>query len=283
MLDIHAVSSGGGTSLTAISTILAGTDGAVTAGVPINSTIGLAQLVGYGAATTIADTIKELRFNSPDLVDNQNGLDDVSGGTATGIEHNHTLITYNGGQRALTMSQNTGSNNNMGWFIDNYPASVAPSNNTPGNTIGPSPWAYPVPATYSQVFSGALTAITWGSQAISPTNNPPVGRYAILGAKVSSLTNYGLIRFQHTDFGAFLPGFPVTDPNITVARAVVPGAGGDLLMTYAGRQFTYLSQILGVPCEPVFTAGQGALGLKVQVAAITADTPQVTVFLRKIG
>src|SRR5207253_1147282 len=121
----------------------------------------------------------------------------------------------------------------------------------PGGPVqGPSPWnggqignvqANPTADlfTYSTVFSGALTAATYGSQALSPTNPMPAGRYAIMGAKVSSITNYAILRFIHGDFGQYTPGFPVTDVNQTIARANT--VLDPIFTVAAGHQFTYMS------------------------------------------
>jgi hypothetical protein len=273
MLDLHALSSGGGTSLTNIGTIAAGGDGQVVAGVPIASG---ATLVSWGGLTTIADTIKELKLNSQDLLDNPNGLDFLSGGAALGIKNIYTQLPYGLGQRAIGMSQNTAGANNLGYFLDYYPG-------PPGIIQGPSLLTgnNATEGDYSTTYSGALTAITWKSQAFNPSTAIPAGRYAILGAEVSALTNYALLRFQHADFGPFLPGFPVVDPNVAVARAVAPP--DPLLFNYPLYQFSFLSQLLGKPVEPIFTVGPGNTGLSFQVIAITADTPQVNIRLMKVG
>jgi hypothetical protein len=281
MLDVHVLTSGGATSLTNVGTIPSN-DGAVTAGIPVSAG---AQLIGYGALDTIADTIKEVKFTAPgDIFNNENGLDDVTGGTASGIIHYWANIPYSVGQRQIAVASNTGAANTMVYTIDLYPG---------GPVGGPSPWIGPGRVassgfpnssnygTYSTVFSGALTAITYGTVSLGPTNPLPTGKYQILGAKVSSLTNYAIIRFLHNDFGPLAPGFPVVDPNVTIARANTPL---DPLFTVAqGHQFTYLSQLLGGPVEPYFTVQPGATGLRFQVIAITADTPQVTVNLVKVA
>ncbi len=274
MLDLHAVTSGGGTALTAISTIAAGGDGASAAGVPIASG---ATLVTWGGLTTIADTIKELKLVSQDLSDSVNGSDYVLGGTATGIEIEYDNLPFYTGARNISMAQNTAGANNIGFTIDQY-ASGGASNITSEPLYGGLPNRTGM---YPQVFGAALTAITWGSQKFAPTNAIPAGKYSIKGAKVSSLTNYALVRFQHADFGPFLPGFPVVDPNITLARAVAPCS--DLLFSYPGYQFAWCSVIFGVPCEPVFTVQAGGTGLNIQVLAITADTPQVELYLTKVA
>lgn len=270
MLDLHALSSGGGTSLTAIATILAGGDGATVAGVPV---AGGAALVGWGGMTTIADTIKELKMISQDQLDPVNGEDIVAGGTASGILHRWDYLKFAAGARSFSMSQNTGGANNMAYTIDLYPGGPVTRNPIYGkdarNWYG------------STVYGGALTAITWKQQAFNPTNAIPAGKYAIQGVSVSSLTNYALIRFRHADFGVFAPGFPVVDPSITIARAVNPLER--LFLTATDYQFSAMSEVLGIPCEPIFTVQANATGLNFEMAAITADTPQVNLNLLKVG
>lgn len=279
MLDLHALSSGGGTSLTAISTILAGGDGQTVAGVPIGAG---AALVGWGGLTTIADTIKELKLTSQDQLDPVNNEDYVTGGTAAGIVHFWDYLTFAKGARSFSMAQNTAGANNIAYTLDLYP----------GGPVTQNPWygKAGLNAYTPRVFAGALTAITWGTQALATgsagssfTAALPAGKYAIQGAVVSSLTNYGLLRFQHADFGPFLPGFPVVDPNATAARAVLPGLGADLLVNANGYQFSYMSQLLGVPCEPIFTVQANATGLTIQAAAITTDTPEILLNLIKVA
>jgi hypothetical protein len=274
MLDIHAVTSGGGTAITAISTIAAGGDNASAAGVPLASG---ATLVTWGGLTTIADTIKELKLVSQDLIDSVNGEDYTTGGAASGILSIYDNLPFYTGARNISMAQNTAGANNIGFTIDQY-SSAGQSNITQEPLYGGLPNRN---AMYSQVFGAALTAITWGSQKFAPTNAIPAGKYSIKGAWVSSLTNYALIRFQHADFGPFTPGFPVADPNAAIARAVAPGS--DLLFSYPGYQFAWLSIILGVPAEPVFTVQAGGTGLNIQCLDITADTPQVFLNLTKVA
>jgi hypothetical protein len=270
MLDIHALSSGGGTALTNISTILLGNDGATVAGVPI---AGGAALVGWGGLTTIADTIKELKLTSQDQLDPVNGEDLVEGGTATGIHHLWDYLRFAAGARTVAMSQNTAGANNMAYLIDLYPG--GPVKRTPIYGTDGKNWYG------STVYSGALTALTWKQQAFNPTNAIPAGKYAIQGCWVSALTNYALIRFRHADFGVFAPGFPVVDANVTLARAVAPLER--LLIASAGYQFSVMSEILGQPLEPIFTVQANATGLNLEMSAITADTPEVLLNLVKVA
>jgi hypothetical protein len=272
VLDIHALSSGGGTSLTAIATILAGGDLATVAGVPV---AGGAALVRWGGLTTIADTIKELKLVSQDQLDPVNGQDIVAGGTASGIMDIAEYLKFANGARNPSMAQNTGAANNIAYLIDNYGGGAVTQHEYYG--VDGKNWQG------STVYGGALTAITWKQQAFNPGSAIPAGKYAIRGAWVSSLTNYALLRFRHADFGAFAPGFPVVDVNQTVARANIAGLGQDLLNDYSGLQFSYLSKLLRVPCEPIFTVQANATGLNFEMAAITTDTPEVILNLVKVS
>jgi len=249
-----------------------GQDGASVAGVPIG---GGARLVGWGGLTTIADTIKELKLATQDQLDTANGEDIVTGGAAAGIIHQHDYLSFARGARNISMAQNTAGANNVGYTLDVYPGGPVGQHTYYG--VDGKNWKG------STVFSGALTALTWKSQAFAPSPAMPAGKYAIQGVIVSSLTNYALVRFQHADFGAFLPGVPVVDPNAAIARAVAPGYGQDLLVDNCGYQFTYLSQVFSTPMEPIFTVQANATGLNVQVASITGDTPEFILNLIQVG
>lgn len=270
MLDIHGLSSGGGTSLTSIGTIMLGGDGATVAGVPV---AGNAALVGWGGLTTIADTIKELKMVSQDQLDPVNGEDVVTGSAAAGILHIWDYLKFEAGARQLSMSQNTGAANNIGYLIDNYGGGPVTKHEIYG--INGKNWYG------STVYGGALTALTWKQQAFNPANAIPAGKYAIQGAWVSALTNYALIRFRHADFGVYAPGFPVVDPHIAAARAVLPLER--VFLTSSGYQFSAMSEILKIPCEPIFTVQANATGLNFEMCAITTDTPEVILNLVKVG
>lgn len=283
MLDLRATSSGGGTSLTAIGTILAGGDGQTVAGVPVaNPSKGIPVLVGWGGITTAADTIKEIQLASLDLLDPTNNEDFTFGASSLVVQHHvWDNLPFVSAARVLKMAQNTGANNNIGYTVDYYP----------DNGIGvrfPSAQhdKYGLPANNwygSTTYGGALTAITWKQQAFNPTTVLPAGRYAIQGAWVNALgaAFTGLLRFRHADFGIAAPGFPVLDQtNSAVARTNV---NYDDIFQQNGYQFSALSSILKKPCEPVFTVSAQGTGLNFEMASITADTPIVTVNLAKVA
>lgn len=262
MWDLHAVSSGGGTTLTDIGTILLGGDRATVAGVPVKSH---ARLVRWGGLTTIADTIFELRLLNNDMQNPRLGQYFQLGASSLLGAINVETDVVSGGQRLISMRQNTGAANNIGYTTDYY-ADVpgwTPNGDYSGAVID------------SEAASAALVAITWGETAWAPTVTLESGQYAILGAWVNVATNYGLLRFTHNDFSGFLPGFAFADTsNPAVARAV-DSRWSNFLPD--GYQFVALGEC------PVFTATQEATGLGFQLAAITADTPRVHIHVKKLS
>jgi hypothetical protein len=278
VLDLRATSSGGGTSLTSIGTILAGNDGQSVAGVPVTPSAN-PILVAWGGLTTIADTIKEIQMISQDLLDPINAQDFTFGASSTiGYHHVYDRLPFTSAARVLKMAQNTGAANNIGYTLDWYSAggsSTATTMATLPKYGNAQNWRG------TTTYGGALTGITWKQQAFAPTTPIPAGRYAILGAWVNALTNYALLRFRHADFATFAPGFPVVDlTNPAAAQAV---SIKDTLVLEQGYQFSYLADKLGVTAIPVFGVTTAGTGLNLEMAAITADTPQVTLNLAKVG
>ncbi len=293
-IDLHAVSSAGNTSALAaggsvgvMSTILPGGDGATVAGVPIAPN---ANLFSWGVITTAADTIYEAQMTSQDQWDPLNG--EWISNTTTGIEVNvnkSTWLKYRTGARNIAVRQNTGAANVMGYTMDVSDSATAmgAGSGKLQSIVGHRNIANQIVRSF--VFGGALTAITWGSQAFAPTPAIPNGYYAILGCKVSEIgANYNaLIRFRHADFGLFRPGFPVQDLTASVGDAATNAAQyihqSDTFFDYQMYQFTHLSNVLGMPCCPVFRATNAGTGLSVDMASITADTPRVTLNLAKVA
>ena len=256
MLDLHAASVTGAATYTTVSTILAGNDGAPLAGVPV---LDNANLVGWGGLTTIASPILAIKLTSQDQMDTANAQEHVTTGGVEGIEHFWDNLPSKA-QRFIAMK--TAAVATMAYFLDNYPG---------GNVVRLPKYGKPGKnGLYSQVFGGALTAITWGTVAFSPTSAMPPGKYAILGAFASALTNYAVVRFQHANFGGLFPGFPVIDHTKAAARAVV---NPDDIFMANGYQFSAMSDILGIPCCPVFNVTAQGTGLTIWCGDITADTP----------
>ncbi len=275
LLDLHALSSGGSLQPTfgAVGTTLLGGDGQSAPGVPIDEG---ANLVGWGALTTIADTIAGLQLLAQDQLDPINGQK-LNFGTSSvlGVLHQWDYLPYKTGARSFNIAQVTAAANCIAYMLDYYPqnpkeppVTVDRFGRSAGNTQ------------YSTTYGGALVALTWKQQAFAPAPLPPAGKYAILGCWVDALTNYGLIRFRHANFGTFAPGFPVVDTSLATARATV---NGEDLFSNNGHQFQVLSEYLKKPCCPVFNLTAQGTGLNYEMAAITTDTPVVTVNLAKIG
>jgi len=276
MLDVHAlaVTPGAALVLGATGAIAAGGDGAQVAGVPIR---GDAVLRMYGFESVAADSIANLRLRSQDQVDPVNGITFTPGAASLICQHyDYTTLPYKTGARELVAGTNVGVTAGVGFLIDEYnnqgQACIA-GNRVMGGEV----------MTGAHTFGGALTARQWGQLAYAPATALPNGKYAILGAYVSALTDNALIRFVHADFGSFRPGFPVT--NYELAATVLPQIANKdaLVMTQVGEQFIYLSEVLGHPCCPVFTVSNAGTGLTIEIISPAADTPVVNLMLAKVG
>jgi hypothetical protein len=264
MLDLHALTDGGSVTLKNISLAadIPALDGQTAPGVPIAPG---AVLKCWGAMTTIADTLMELKLISQDQVDSINGEYWNPGAACVlGLQNFDTLLPYSKGGRNISIRQNTGAANIVAYTIDKYPTPVGANVQNFVNMIK-----------ISQVFGGALTAVTWGSVAFAPASNIPAGTYGLLGVYVSALTNYALIRFRHADFGGKIPGFPVVDKTKAAARAVVPM--GTPIFNMDGFQFLALGDI------PIFRVTSAGTGLTIDMLSITADTPNVCMNLVQLA
>lgn len=270
-LNITALSSGGGLTLTQIGTIAAGGDGQTSAGVP---NIVPATLVGWGQMSTIADTIAEAQFTDLDMVDVQNAETFIPGAaSAIGLYHRWTNVPFISAARQFYMKQNTAGANNLAYQMDivGRGNSMAPGGRFQANQIIPPSFAL-----------AACTAKTWNTgNAFSPSTPLKAGTYALKGARVNALTNYGIIRFSHADFAGCKPGFPVVDTTNTAAARAVDGQSS--FFYEQGVQFDYMAGILGQPIVPTFTVTAAGTGLTVEFLDITADTPIVTLYLAKVA
>jgi hypothetical protein len=283
IIDIRALSSAGGTTLTQIATAAAGDAQQSIAGSPVqgNKATMTPALIGWGGMTTIADTIRELQLVDTDQVDSKNAEYFVPGASSIlGYAHRWTQLPYQGSVRQIFMRQNTGAANNLGYTMDMYPA-------PPGQGRVPISRFLPNQVEVTQA-GNAITAVTWNTATtLAPTNPIIDGLWAILGLTVSALTNYAIVRFNHTSFGSFRPGIPVVDETNTLGDASNNAAQAPLyrdpFFLHQGYQFVYLSEILGQSVIPVFKAANGATGLEIDAIAITADTPIFTLRLAKVG
>ena len=274
MLDLHAttVTPGAVLVLGAIGTIAAGGDGQSVAGVPIKPS---AVLVGWGFLSPSADTIARIRMQSQDQVDPINGYDIAPGATNIKVaDWVWDNLPYRTGQRVLTAGTNTGVVAGTGLTLDAYPdgQSIVGSRRMPGMVS---------PGT-ATTFGAALVANTWGNQPFAPVTALPNGKYAILGVRCSALTNVAAVRFSHADFGAYMPGFPVVNEQLTAILGIQLAPKTDLF-DETGYQFVNVSEMLGIPSCPVFTVSNAGTGLTIWAIAAQACTPVITVILAKVG
>lgn len=288
MLDLHNTYDATGSTDTVV------TENNANAVIPVGdgaTTIGLspwqlaATLIAYGATVDAAgQALTTIGLQSNNLADATNQLVDGLNTTpvATRIAASYFIqLGYGAGPNYVRYA-NEAAGKTAPFKIDWIPGKGA----TSAGSLAPGPQrAGDTTTGFTQysIVSGACTAGVYNTTSFAPTNTPPVGKYAILGARVSALTTALTLRFQHTDFGGCFPGFPVTDYNV---GALTPGnIGGNTLLSDAwqGFQFVYMSQLLGVPCCPIFTIqGQGT-GLNLQFLDTAADTPQTTLNLWKIA
>lgn len=252
--------------------VSAGGDGAQVAGVPVgvNATLRM-----YGANTPTADTLANFKIYSQDMMDPVNGIIFTPGAASLLNQYfDYTQLPYRKGARYITLGTNTGVVAAQGFTIDEYPV---------GNCVAGSRGMGGEVMTGANTFGGALTANTWGQLAYTPTNALPNGKYAILGAYVSAITNSALIRFSHSDFGFAKPGFPIHNFE-TISTATWDKMNKDALVQgEVGQQFVYLSEILGKPCCPVFNASNAGTGLNIEIVSCQADTPVVNLMLARVG
>lgn len=274
MLDLHAnvITPGAVLVLGTGPGVIAANDGQSVAGVPIGTD---ATLVGFGMLSPTADSIARIKLSSQDQVDPVNGIDIADGATSLKVAVFHAEnLKYSTGQRTITAGTNVGVVAGSSLLLDLYPKGpcVKGSLHMKGQ----------VSVGTATTFGAALVANSWGSQPFAPASALPAGKYAILGAYVSALTNVAAIRFSHADFGGLKPGFPVANVNLTAALGIQL-CNKDALWTDSGVQFITLGDRLGVPCCPVFTVGNAGTGLTIEAIAAQACTPVVSLLLAKVG
>jgi len=275
MLDLHAVVVTPGAVLvlgTGDPTVAPGGDGQSSAGVPIS---GGATLVGWGLLAPTADSIARLKLTSQDQPDPINGVDIADGATSLKVgTFKNDNLPYESGMRKLSAGTNVGVVAGAGLLLDSYAHGpcVMGSRHMKGMVA---------PGT-ATTFGAALVANTWGSQPFAPANALPAGKYAILGAFASALTNVAALRFKHADFNGKTPGFPVVNANLTAALGIQLCDKTNLWIEQ-GMQFVTLGEDLGVPCCPVFTVSNLGTGLTIEAIAAQACTPVVSLLLAKVG
>jgi hypothetical protein len=276
MLDLHAIgiTPGAGLTLGNVGAVLPGNDGASQAGVPIDAG---AVLKAWGGLSPTADTIAALQLLSQDMVDQQNGEYLTPGATNLGNAiWEWDNLPYVKGMRQFYMGTNTGVTASLAFTLDDYKAMATKAVTAGGRNVAKQV----IPP--SLTFGGAVNG-GWTSLAFAPVKPMPNGRYAILGVKVSAITNLALIRFQHTDFAGLSPGFAIVNSGIVSSSSFDKVPKDDLFLTNDGNQFVHMSDVLGEPVCPVFTVGNNTTGLQIQMYSLQADTPVVQLMLAQVG
>lgn len=274
MLDIHAVGITPGAVLVygAAGGAVAVGDLATTAGVPVSDG---AVMVLHGINTPTADSVAAYKMISQDCIDPING-ETFTPGAASLLNqwYKFTKLPYKTGGRLQYAGTNVGVVAAHGFTVDAYQAGncVEGSYSMPGSVV-----------TGLTTFGGALVTNAWGSQAFAPATALPNGSYAILGAWVSAVANACAIGFQHADFGPYIPGFPAFNYETISSATWDKAMKHELTLSQHGYQFAYLSQVLGIPCCPVFRITNAGTGLNVRALSVQTDTPLVTVNLAKVG
>lgn len=245
------------------------------------STIGLSPLTSdnpvlcvYGATVVAAaQALVTIGLSGNNLVDPTNKILDTATGTDTNFGRATFIQVGYGNGVNLVNYANEAAGKTAAFKID-YTSKRGTSIH--GTFAPPNFWQG------SQTF-GAATAGVYLSTAFAPANAMPIGKWAVLGARMSSLTTMAFLRFQHTDFGGAFPGFPVVDTQVGAQTSANLGMDNLLSPKAQGYQFVVMSQILGVPCCPVFTVQGNGTGLNFQFNDTAADTATVTLNLMKVG
>ena len=275
MLDLHAnvITPGAVLVLGVGPGVIAAADGQSVAGLPISPD---ATLVAWGMLSITADTIARYRLQSQDQVDPINGVDIAPGATSVvKAVWRWEDLKYKTGQRIIQAGTNVGVVAGTSLLLDLYPG---------GNCIpGKSRTSGLVVTTPAITFPAALVANAWGASPYAPATPMPAGKYAILGAAVSAITNAGAIRFVHADFKGLKPGFPIANVNLTSAAVGDLCSKDPIFSSEVESQFIYMSEMLGAPCCPIFTVGNAGTGLQIEMIDTVASTPVVTLFLVKVG
>lgn len=277
MLDLHAnvVTPGAVLVLgTGTPTVAIG-DGQSSPGVPIDTG---AKLVGWGLLSPTADSIAALKLSSQDMEDPQNGESYAPGATSLlNIMWDYDSIKFKSGQRLIQAGTNVGVVAGTGLLLDSYPG---------GNVIkGKANMSGVVIVSPATTFGGALTTNAWGSVAfaVPAATALPNGKYAILGALVSAITNAAAIRFAHANFKGLKPGFPVANNNIISSSSWDKIDKDPILQARPGTQFVYLGDMLDEAACPVFNVTSQGTGLTIEMISVQTDTPVVQLVLAKVG
>ena len=274
MLDLHCTTGtpGAVAALLNLAAIPVG-DLAVIAGVPMRPD---ARLIAWGSSSLIANTICRNRLISQDLIDPLNGEDINLGATSLqNLSYHFTNVPYKTGARAIGQGTNTAQTaTSLGMTLDFYPD--GPTMPSQGLLFHENKISLP------QVCI-ADVAVAWTTTPFVPAVAIPNGKYALLGAVLTAMTEGHFIRFQHADFGSFLPGFPGVGQSNSAILGLQKGPK-DWLQTSPGYQFVTLSELTGKPLVPVFTVSNAGTGLNIQsISGAATDTPNLSLNLVKVG
>jgi len=272
MHDLHAnLTTPGMVLVLGVNGAPAGGDGASAAGVPIRPN---ATLHGFGFLAPTADSIARLKLSSADMVDSVNGVDIADGATSLKVGTWKWLnLPYKSGVRQLQAGTNVGVVAGSALLLDYYPGGCVAGSKAAPNMVSVGT---------ATTFGAALVANTWGTQPFATASPLPAGKYAILGAQASALTNVAALRFSHADFGGYKPGFPVANVNLTAALGIQLCDKDDIWLE-SGYQFIQIGEVTGVPSCPVFTVTNAGSGLQIEAIAAQACTPVVSLMLAKVG
>ena len=276
MLDIRATTGTPGAVLVQANlNTIALNDGSPVAGVPISDK---ARLILWGSNSLIANTIGATRLISQDLIDPINGELMVLGTTSLQNQaYKFTNVPYKTGARTIGQGTNTAQTaTSTGFTVDYYEGGGVIGGGMGLERVAPNQIVVPQ-------ICAADTALTWTTTGVAPATQIPNGKYALLGAFPSLMTEPHCVRFSHADFGAFKPGFPLVGQGNSAILGFQKGMK-DYLHMSQGYQFVAFSEILNKPCIPTFNVSNAGTGLVIESLAGTAtDTPTYNLLLAKIG
>ena len=276
MLDVRcSTGTPGAVLVNANLTTIALNDGSPVSGVPIR---GDARLVLWGSNSLIANTVATTRLISQDLIDPINGEIMVLGTTSLQNQaYKFTNVPYRTGARIIGQGANTAQTaTSTAFCVDYYKGGSVIGSGNGLERVLPNQLVVPQ-------ICAADTALTWTTTGFAPATQIPNGKYALLGAFPSLMTEPHVVRFSHADFGSFKPGYPLVGQANSAILGFQKGMK-DYLATSQGYQFVAMSEMLNQPCIPVFNVSNAGTGLVIESLAGTAtDTPTYNLHLAKVG
>ena len=274
MIDLHCTTgTPGAIAVVAALAAIAVGDLAVIPGVPMRPD---ARLIMWGSSSLIANTIARNLLISQDCIDPIHGEDINLGPTSLqNLSYNYTNIPYKTGARVISQGTNTAQTaTSLGMTLDYYEGGeVIPAQ---GLLFHENKIVLP------QVLI-ADVAVAWTTTPFAPAIAIPNGKYALLGAICTVVTEGHFFRFIHADFKGFMPGFPAVGQSNSAILGFQKGPK-DWLQTSPGYQFVTLSELTGKPCVPTFTVSNAGTGLLIQsISGAATDTPNLSLHLVKVG